>query len=105
MGIDLRSLPYSFLVLARPAAELPTPVGYSRIIGEPREAKGYARILSCHEGGVTDLMLQKRDAPGLFKAAHKGRLGPVCRWTLDDGRIVGGEPLANQAIAPEEPMP
>jgi ribosomal protein RSM22 (predicted rRNA methylase) len=102
MGIDLRSLPYSFLVLERPRATPPTPAGYSRIIGEPREAKGFARVLSCHEQGVNDLMLQKRDAPELFKAMRKGTLAPVYRWTLDDGKIVAGEELR---VAPSETLP
>jgi ribosomal protein RSM22 (predicted rRNA methylase) len=93
IGIDLRSLPYSFLVMARPAAEPPTPAGCSRIIGEPREAKGYARVLSCQQEGVEEFMLQKRDAPQLFKAAQKGRLAPVWRWALADKKIVGGEPF------------
>lgn len=93
MGIDLRSLPYSFLVLERPRATPPTPAGFSRIIGEPRESKGFARVLSCHEQGVNDLMLQKRDAPALFKAMQKGRLVPVYRWTVTDGKIVAGEEL------------
>jgi ribosomal protein RSM22 (predicted rRNA methylase) len=90
LGIDLRSLPFSFLVLARPQAQLPTPEGYSRIIGEPRESKGFARVLSCQADGVSDLMMQKRDAPELFKAMKKGRLGPVYRWEMEEGRIVGG---------------
>ncbi len=102
MGIDLRSLPYSFLVLARPAAPLPTPAGYSRIIGEPREAKGFARVLSCHAQGVADLVLQKRDAPELFRALKKGALAPVYRWTLADGKIVGGDELR---VAPGGAMP
>jgi len=93
MGIDLRSVPYSFLVMTRPGAQALTPEGYSRVIGEPREAKGYSRVLSCQQQGVADYMLQKRDAPDLFKAAHKGRLGPVYRWTIDDGKIVAGEEL------------
>jgi ribosomal protein RSM22 (predicted rRNA methylase) len=101
MGIDLRSLPYSFLVLERPRATPPTPPGYSRIIGEPREAKGFARVLSCHEQGVNDLMLQKRDAPELFKAMKKGTLAPVYRWTLNEGKIVAGEELR---VAPGEAM-
>jgi ribosomal protein RSM22 (predicted rRNA methylase) len=88
IGIDLRSLPYSFLVLARVPAMEP---GFSRIIGEPREAKGYARVLSCQEEGVAEFMLQKRDAPELFRAARKGGLGPVYRWALEEGKIVGGE--------------
>ncbi|MEI9898477.1 MAG: hypothetical protein WDN28_32635 [Chthoniobacter sp.] len=36
IGIDLRSVPYSFLVLARTPS---MPAGFSRVIGEPREAR------------------------------------------------------------------
>jgi hypothetical protein len=90
IGIDLRSVPYSFLVLAREPATEP---GWSRVIGEPRESKGYARILSCEDRGVTEFMLQKRDAPALFKAAGKGKLARVYRWAINDGKIIAGEPL------------
>jgi SAM-dependent methyltransferase len=102
MGIDLRSVPYSFLVLERPRATLPTPAGYSRIIGEPREAKGFARVLSCQAQGVADLVLQKRDAPELFKTMRKGTFAPVYRWTLADGKIVAGEELR---VAPDAAIP
>ncbi|EDY22208.1 Ribosomal small subunit Rsm22 [Chthoniobacter flavus Ellin428] len=89
IGIDLRSVPYSFLVLARtPAME----AGFSRVIGEPREAKGHAKVLSCQAEGVAEFVLQKRDAPNLFKAMRKGSLGPVYRWEMEGGKIVGGEP-------------
>ena len=63
---------------------------------------GFARVLSCHAQGVTDLMLQKRDAPDLFRALKKGALAPVYRWTLADGKIVAGEELR---IAPGGAMP
>jgi hypothetical protein len=92
LGIDLRSLPYSFLVLAREAA--PLAGGFSRVIGEPREFKGYAKVLSCHAGGVADLMLQKRDAPPLHRAVLRGEEAPLYRWEMAGGRIVGGEKLA-----------
>ena len=94
IGIDLRSVPYSFLVLARTPA---MPPGFSRIIGEPREAKGYTRILSCQAEGVAEFVLQKRDAPELFRAARKEALAPVYRWRLADGKIIDGEPLASGA--------
>jgi ribosomal protein RSM22 (predicted rRNA methylase) len=89
IGIDLRSVPYSFLVLARGVLQ---PAGCSRVIGEPREAKGYARVLSCQAKGVAEFVLQKRDAPELFRAIRKGTLEPVYRWTVEEGKIVGGEP-------------
>jgi len=69
MGIDLRSLPYSFLVLERrglrvPEEQLP---GWSRVVGSPRVYKGFARLFACQADGVRDLTLQKRDAPAVFK--------------------------------------
>jgi len=88
IGIDLRSVPYSFLVLARTPA---MPPGWSRIIGEPREAKGFARVLSCQAEGVAEFILQKRDVPELFRAVRKGTLEPIYRWTLADGKIVAAE--------------
>jgi ribosomal protein RSM22 (predicted rRNA methylase) len=92
IGIDLRSVPYSFLVLSRtPPQQEP---GLSRIIGEPREAKGYARILSCQAEVIAEFVLQKRDAPELFRAVRKGELAPVYRWTLDNGKILRGDEMS-----------
>jgi len=85
LGIDLRSLPYSFIVLSREAA-VQAP-GFSRVIGEPREAKGYTRVLSCQESGVREFILQKRDAPELFRALRKGRGLPIYRWVIEGDRI------------------
>ncbi len=94
MGIDLRSLPYSFLVLERPRATSPTPDGLSHIIGEPREGKGHLKVLSCHAQGVAELVLQKRDAPELYRALRKGEGPPVHRWLLADGKITGSAEFA-----------
>ncbi len=91
LSIDLRSLPYSFLVLSRDVA--PIEPGFSRVIGEPREAKGYCKVLSCQAEGVSEFMLQKRDAPELHRELRKGREAPIYRWTVDDGKIKGGEAL------------
>jgi ribosomal protein RSM22 (predicted rRNA methylase) len=88
----LRSLPYSFLVLARAAS--PHAEGFSRILGEPREFKGHAKVLSCQAAGVAEFMLQKRDAPALHKAVVRGDEAPLFRWQIAEGKIVGGEKLA-----------
>lgn len=93
MNIDLRALPYSFLVLQRPPIEATIPPGFSRVIGRPRESKGYSKVLSCQAEGVRELVLQKRDAPELLRAFHKGIAATTYCWTLEEGRIVGGEPL------------
>ena len=90
-GIDLRSLPYSFLALDRrpPAGR----EGCSRLIGEPRFYKGYAKVFNCDAQGVAELMLQKRVDPALFKALKRGG-GPLLhRWTREEARITAAENL------------
>lgn len=84
-GIDLRALPYCFLALDRRPPR--TPAGLSRIIGEPRHYKGYAKVFSCAAEGVAELTLQKRDAPDLFKALKQGTAPSLHRWTHENGRI------------------
>ena len=99
-GIDLRSLPYSFLVLdrnvgasldgTRAGAVKRCPYegqGLSRIIGAPRLYKGYAKVFNCDAGGVAELMLQKRDAPELFKALKQGEATGLQHWAHANGRI------------------
>jgi SAM-dependent methyltransferase len=92
LGIDLRSLPFSYLILDRGEAPL-LPPDAARIIGVPRESKGYCRVLSCQREGVADIMLQKRDAPALFRAVLREPEPPPYRWTMRDGRIVEGRAL------------
>jgi diadenosine tetraphosphatase ApaH/serine/threonine PP2A family protein phosphatase len=110
-GIDLRSLPYSFLVLdARPvgsvlaptsltqtkvvASDDPTregssepPLQLSRIVGDAKIFKGYAKVFACDAAGVAELMLQKRDAPVLFKELKQGTAPSLHRWTHENGRV------------------
>ena len=88
LGIDMRALPYSFLVLARRGSRPAAPAGLSRIIGRPREAKGRMELLSCDGDGVRELTLQKRDAPGLFRQLQKGRAKAVQGWRCEGRRIV-----------------
>lgn len=108
-GIDLRSLPYCFLAMDRSivgrdlcptsnednVGDKPRPTkttGLSRIIGEPRHYKGYAKIYNCDATGVNDLMLQKRDAPEIFKALKHAEGPQLYRWTHANGRITQVEP-------------
>ena len=90
-GIDLRSLPYSFLVLERRGLREPVPgltsADWSRVLGEPRVYKGFAKVLTCQIDGVRELELQKRDAPELFKAMKQGESKKLHRWTTSDKRI------------------
>ena len=92
-GIDLRSLPYSFLAMERNTEDpgAGSAVGYSRVIGEPRIYKGYAKVLNCDAAGVKEIMLQKRDDPELFKFFKRPAGALVYRWNRDGGKIIGAE--------------
>lgn len=70
-GIDLRSTPYSFLVLDRRGAPSQAP-GLRRVIGRARSYKGYLKVLSCEEAGIREVGLQRRDQPGVVRAFEKG---------------------------------
>ena len=115
-GIDLRSLPYAFLVMEK----LPTPValatdgrdpiarepelesGAERIIDEPRQFKGFAKILSCAGVGVRELMLQKRDAPALFKQLKRDLGIPIYQWRLESDRIHDATEIYPEKSAPTD---
>ncbi len=93
-GVDLRSTPYSFLALERADLREVSPItpGWSRVLGEPRIYKGFAKIFSCQQDGVRELELQKRDAPEVFKAMKDGKAGTTWRWETEEGRIKRCEP-------------
>lgn len=93
LGIDLRSLPYSYLVLDRHA--LPTandrPPDRVRLIGTPRESSGIMRVLRCRgPEDVREVELQKRSDPGLWRALAKGRHHGRFVWREDRDRITEG---------------
>jgi hypothetical protein len=94
LGIDMRALPFSFLVLARHDDSRGIEEGFSRIIGRPREEKGRMQLLSCGARGVEELLLQKRDEPALFRQFQKERASGVYRWTCDGRRIIRAIPFA-----------
>jgi len=100
LEIDLRSLPYSFLALDSTSLEVETDnAAFSRIIGRPRQRKGYTDILCCDRNGLNLRHLQKRDNPGLWKTIKKNKGGSLFRWASIDGdKIQEGEP-----VKPENP--
>lgn len=90
-GIDLRSLPYSFLVLAPPeSAAQPGPT--SRVIGRPQHFKPYARVLNCDAEGVCELNVMKRTTPALFKHLDKTRDPLLFTWSHDHQQVIQGHP-------------
>ena len=90
LQIDVRTVPYSYLVLQRrpanaaPAARDPR---LHRIIGRPRLYKGHAKVLSCGAEGVADLLLLQRTDRDLHRAFHKERFNPVQAMDVEDGKI------------------
>jgi len=90
-GIDLRALPYSFLVLdRRPFAQ---PAEASRILGEPRLYKGYAKIFNSDASGVNELTLQQRVDKALFKSLKRAEGPLIYRWTREGDKITAAEKL------------
>ena len=94
-GIDLRSLPYSYLALDRrmPAKD-PIATGGEegtgtavRVIGDARIYKGYLKMLGCHAGGVAESMLQQRDSPEMFRRIKSGKSTNLQIWSQSDGKI------------------
>ena len=82
-GIDLRALPYSFLVLQRPVegAVPAADYGWERILGGARVYKPEARVLSCGGAGVTEVIVPKRTLPELHKAFKRETAPALVRWT------------------------
>ncbi|NTV46540.1 MAG: hypothetical protein HGB11_08500 [Chlorobiales bacterium] len=90
MGIDLRQLPLSYLVLdKRPVAEFPS--GAVRVIGEPRLYKAYALLLGCDGSGVWECRLTKRILPEQFRKLKKGTGATLQVWQCEDNEIVSSQ--------------
>ncbi len=92
MEIDLRSLPYSYLILNhKRLSQANAPAKAARLIGRPRQFKGYTRLLSCDASGLHDFEVQKRDDKALWKSLKKGKDGSLYQWTeVQDDRIKSG---------------
>ena len=86
MGIDLRSLPLSYLVLDRRAPVAPVP-GAVRIIGKRRLYKGHALLDACDATGVHERRFTKRTDPLLFRAMNKGKTSTLQQWTLEGNEV------------------
>ncbi|MBM3859258.1 MAG: hypothetical protein FJ395_06365 [Verrucomicrobia bacterium] len=69
-GIDLRSLPVSYLTLDRRVVA----TGATQAIGRARVYKAHALVLTCDETGVRELRVTKRENPDLFRRLKKTRL-------------------------------
>lgn len=81
MGVDLRSLPYSYLVLDRRAAGMGDS-DWTRIIGTPRRYKGYARVFACDTHGTKEVRLTERKFPDVFEGVAGPAGHRLVRWTV-----------------------
>ncbi len=91
-GIDLRSLPLSYLVLdKRPSPGKPAA---TRVLGHPRIYKPHALVLGCNESGVREHRVDKRTLPATYHTAKKGRLDSLQHWTSEDGVVTGPEEIS-----------
>lgn len=106
MNIDLRSLPYSFMVMdQRPGTGIPDsspdrPIRtcQSRVIGHPREYKGYMKVLSCEASGLHEYRLQKRSDKELFKRLRKERHFGLYTWDTKGGEIMSATGLDTEGL-------
>ena len=90
-GIDLRSLPYSFLVLDR--EQKTTDTSLSRILGRTKQFKPYTRFLNCDQHGLEFVTLPKRGNPALYKQLDRNKSPLIYRWTRENGTITNGSAL------------
>ena len=86
LGIDLRSLPYSYFASSR-SWKPQWPTHAERLIGHPRALKGHCKVLCCSASGLQERTLQKRDQPALFRKIVKKEISGVFSWQLNDKKL------------------
>ena len=74
-GVDLRSLPLSFVVLDKRPQQ--SPPGAVRVIGRPRVYKAHALVLGCDSSGIREYRVTKREQPEAFRRLKKGEFAPT----------------------------
>lgn len=89
LGVDMRSLGYSFLALARqPRKPEFDEGGWARILGRPRKLKGRALVDACFADGLRTVSLLERLDRALFKTLDAASNDPrVWRLELDGDRV------------------
>lgn len=95
-GVDLRSLPLSFLVLDQRAPPA-LPAGTVRVLGRPRVHKAHAAVQTCAEEGVAEWELRRRDLPEAFDRWQVGEGIPLEVWEREGDRVVSTRPLIASA--------
>ena len=95
LGVDLRSLPMSYLVLVRPDDAGPAPAGdLGRPLGRPKLEKGRALLDLCVPGDVRRVRWLERTDRRLFRSLRGRRaFHPLLRVELDGDHLVRMEPV------------
>lgn len=90
LGIDLRSVSYSWLLLVqRGAGERAGPTGVARIIGRAQGSKAEASLRACESTGLLELRMRRRDDPALHRALAGGSPpGPFLRIEREGPRVL-----------------
>jgi hypothetical protein len=88
LGIDLRSLPYSFLALARPGCFELAGGPNARLLGRPRPTRGRVEFELCRVEGVESLDFLQRTDKRLYKELAEGEGGAPLFDARVDGRRV-----------------
>jgi hypothetical protein len=101
-GIDLRALPYSYLVLQQTPPNPSSPVhpsdeGWERLIGRARVHKPLARVFSCGINGACEIEVTRRHLPDWYRALKRESAPTRVRWIREADRVIGAEP----AIVPQ----
>ena len=91
-GVDLRSLPLSFLVLDQRPAPAPR-AELVRVLGHPRLYKAHALLLGCNASGVMEKRLMKRHSAEFFRKLKRGECDPLQVWRCEGDEIVEARPF------------
>lgn len=78
LGIDLRSVPLSYLVLDRRGPDRPPRAPEQvRVLGRPLPQKAEVRFLGCDASGVREHVFSRRAYPGIWRSARKDRFATL----------------------------
>jgi ribosomal protein RSM22 (predicted rRNA methylase) len=86
-GVDLRSLPLSYLVMDKRPCTM-RALHATRLIGRPRVYKAHALVFGCDASGVHEKRLSKRHLPQEFKQLKKGEQASLQMWHCQDEEII-----------------
>jgi SAM-dependent methyltransferase len=92
LSIDMRALPYSYLVMSRRSASTRYEDDAVRVLGTPRIEKGRATLTVCAASGLREAVLLERVDRPWFKALEKGKAERRIAIREAEGRIARIEP-------------